>query len=82
MTPVPTTADILTLLDQLDTCVADDLETQWLDFKPWQSAKDAMKVAIEYAVCFANAEGGDDCIWGGRSDPWLGPKAVHCGDWL
>ena len=76
MTPVPTPADILTFLDQLDTCVADDLETQWLDFKPWQSAKDAMKVAIEYAVCFANAEGG--VIVFGVADRTRGrTKAVH-----
>ncbi len=55
---VPTNDEILSLLDELDRCVADDLETQWLDFKPWTSAKDDMKVAIEYAVCFANADGG------------------------
>jgi len=55
---VPTNEEIISLLDQLDQGVADDLETQWLDFKPWTSAKDDMKVAIEYAVCFANADGG------------------------
>lgn len=55
---IPSNADILALLDQLDTCVADDLETHWLDFKPWTSPKDDMRVAIEYAVCFANAQGG------------------------
>jgi len=34
------------------------LDTQWLDFKPWQGPKEDMKIAVEYAACFANAEGG------------------------
>ncbi|HUY36141.1 MAG TPA: RNA-binding domain-containing protein [Pirellulales bacterium] len=55
---VPTNEKIIALLDELDRGVADDLETQWLDFKPWTSAKDDMKIAVEYAACFANAEGG------------------------
>lgn len=55
---VPTREQILTLLDRLDSCIADDLESQWLDFKPWNGPKDSMKVAVEYAVCFANADGG------------------------
>jgi ATP-dependent DNA helicase RecG len=55
---VPTNPEILALLDRLDTEVADDLETQWLEFKPWTSARDDTRVAIEYAVCFANAQGG------------------------
>ncbi len=55
---IPTNSEILALLDRLDILVADDLETQWLDFKPWTSPKDDMKVAVEYAVCFANAQGG------------------------
>ena len=55
---VPTNADIHTLLEHLNTSTADDLETQWLEFKPWNSPRDDMKIAIEYAVCFANAEGG------------------------
>ena len=55
---IPTNSEILALLDRLDTVVADDLETQRLDFKPWTSPKDDMKVAVEYAVCFANAQGG------------------------
>jgi len=41
----------------LGTVPADDLETQWQDFKPWQGPKEDMKVAVEYAACFANAEG-------------------------
>jgi ATP-dependent DNA helicase RecG len=55
---IPTDAEILTLLDRLATHMADELESQWLDFKPWHDAKDDMKVAVESAVCFANAEGG------------------------
>lgn len=46
------------LLDRLDREMADDLESQWLDFKPWTDAKADMKVAVEYAACFANAGGG------------------------
>src|SRR6266404_2897763 len=55
---VPTNADIHALLEHLNTSVADDLETQWIEFKPWNNPRDEMKVAIEYVVCFANAEGG------------------------
>lgn len=55
---IPTNTDILALLDRLDTAVADDLETQWLDFKPWTGSKNAMKVAVEYAACFASTDGG------------------------
>ncbi len=55
---IPTTAEIRALLDRLETEVADDLESQWIDFKPWSNPKDDMRVAVETAVCFANAEGG------------------------
>lgn len=55
---IPTNAEILVLLDRFDTSVTDDLETDWLDFKPWNNPKDDMRVAIEYAVCFTNADGG------------------------
>jgi len=55
---IPTNSEILACLDRLDTEIADNLETQWLEFKPWSSPKDDMKVAVEYAVCFANAQGG------------------------
>jgi ATP-dependent DNA helicase RecG len=51
-------AQILLLLDRLEHEVADDLESQHLDFKPWQGPKDDLKLACEYASCFANAEGG------------------------
>lgn len=55
---IPTNDEILALLERLDTGIADDLETQWLDFKPWLGPKDDMRLAVEYAVCFANAQGG------------------------
>jgi ATP-dependent DNA helicase RecG len=55
---IPTNTEIFALLDQLNVSVADDLETQWLDFKPWQNPKAAMNIAIEYTVCFANSDGG------------------------
>lgn len=55
---IPTNSEILALLDRLDREIADDLESHWLDFKPWNNPKDDMRLALEYAVCFANAEGG------------------------
>jgi len=55
---IPSNSQILAMLDRLDKEIADDLETEFLDFKPWTGSKDDMKVAVEYAVCFANAQGG------------------------
>lgn len=55
---IPDTAAILRLLDALEQQVADDLESQFLDFKPWQGPKEDLRVACEYAACFANAYGG------------------------
>ena len=55
---VPDTEQILALLDRLDSCIADNLESQFLDFKPWQGPKDDLKLACEYACCFANGAGG------------------------
>ena len=55
---IPTDEEILALLDRLDRETADYLESLWLDFKPWSSSRGEMKVAVEYATCFANAEGG------------------------
>ena len=74
--PIPATHDLLALLDGLESATADDLETQWLDFKPWQGPKDDMKVAVEYAACFANGEGG--VIVFGVADRTRGrAKAIH-----
>lgn len=55
---VPSDAELLALLQRLEHEPADALESQWLDFKPWHDAKQELKVACEYAACFANAEGG------------------------
>lgn len=56
---VPSDAQVGRLLDELDSGkMADDLESQWLDFKSWHETKGDMRVAREYAVCFANADGG------------------------
>ena len=55
---IPSTADIQALFDQLEACVADDLESQFLDFKPWQGPKEDLRLACEYASCFANGAGG------------------------
>ncbi len=55
---VPTNAEILGLLERLEDVVADDLETLWLEFKPWEGPRDSMRLAAEYAVCMANSEGG------------------------
>ena len=55
---IPSDDDIRALLSQLDHQIADDLESEALDFKPWTSPKEDMRVAIEYAICFANASGG------------------------
>ncbi|HKV12045.1 MAG TPA: RNA-binding domain-containing protein [Thermoanaerobaculia bacterium] len=73
---IPTNDDILGLLDFLETATADDLENQWLDFKPWQGPKDDMKIAVEYAACLANAEGG--VVVFGVADRTRGrAKAIH-----
>jgi hypothetical protein len=73
---VPTDEEILVALDGLDAHTAEDLETQWLEFKPWQNAKDAQAVAVEYAVCFANSEGG--AVVFGVSDNVRGrANAIH-----
>lgn len=55
---IPDSAQIIALLDRLNDVPADDLESQYLDFKPWEDAKAALKFACEYAACFANADGG------------------------
>jgi ATP-dependent DNA helicase RecG len=54
----PTDTQLLALLARLEHEPADALESQWLDFKPWQDAKAELRTACEYAACFANAEGG------------------------
>lgn len=68
--------DLLALLARLDEVPADALESEWLDFKPWTGTKEDMKVAVEYAVCFANAGGG--VVVFGVDDKLVGRmKAIH-----
>lgn len=55
---IPDNAQVLALLDRLTDCIADDLESQFIDFKPWQGPKEDLKLACEYACCFANGSGG------------------------
>lgn len=55
---IPDRAQILMLLDQLEHCPGDMLESQFLDFKRSQGPKEDLKVACEYATCFVNASGG------------------------
>ena len=55
---IPSRDDVLRLLDLLNEHVADDLESDVLEFKLWEEVKKNMIVAAEYAVCFANAHGG------------------------
>ena len=55
---IPSREEVLRVLDRLDAVPADELESQVLEFKPWEGAKTSMAVAVEMAVCFANAYGG------------------------
>jgi len=71
MTNIPTNEEIVALLDQLDGHVADDLESDVLDFKPWlPNVKDNMTVALEMAVCLANHAGGV-VVFGVRDRRWF-----------
>lgn len=61
----PTSAEIATLLDRLNAVTADDMETEFLEFKPWlPDMKDNMRIALEYAACFANHPGGGVIVFG------------------
>jgi ATP-dependent DNA helicase RecG len=55
-----TVEQIESLLDELDSCIADDLEDQDLDFKRWdeKSMNQSVKQVIRMAVCMANGGGG------------------------
>lgn len=66
--------DILQLLEQLETCVADDLESQYLDFKQWneRSFDDNIKTMLKMSVCMANGDGGSVVF--GVADRVLGKK--------
>lgn len=68
--------DLLRMLDRLEHETADDLENEFLDFKPAQGPKEDLKLACEYAVCFANALGG--AVVFGVADKQVGrARAIH-----
>ena len=52
--------DIEALLEELEHCIADDLEDQDLDFKQWdtKSRDKAVKKVVDMAICMANGGGG------------------------
>lgn len=73
---IPDIAEILRLLDALTHQTADELESQFLDFKPWLGPKESLRVACEYAACFANGAGG--VLIFGVSDRLRGrAEAIH-----
>src|SRR5262249_3468465 len=73
---IPTNAELLAFLDDLNRTIGGDLESSWLDFKAWTGTREDMKTAIEYAVCLANADGG--VIVFGIDDKKLGrAAAIH-----
>ncbi len=73
---VPTNDEIFEMLKLLDRQIADSLESQYLDFKPWNDVKKDMKIATEYAACFANGNGG--VVVFGVSDKVVGRQnAIH-----
>lgn len=76
--------EVYKLLDKLETNIADDLESQRIDFKQWitRSIDDNIKLMLKMAVCMANG-GGGSVVFGvadkviGRSNAILGiPKDV------
>jgi ATP-dependent DNA helicase RecG len=72
----PTDDEILAALSQLDTACADAIESECLEFKPWSDPKSCLRVAVEYAVCFANAAGG--AVVFGVADRTIGrASAIH-----
>lgn len=52
--------DIEALLEELEHCIADDLEDQDLDFKQWdtKSRDKAVQKVVHMAICMANGGGG------------------------
>ncbi len=55
---IPDTNQLVELLERLEWEPGDVLENHYLDFKRAQGPKEDLKVACEYACCFANASGG------------------------
>ena len=77
---------IFDLLDRLESHPVGDLESDLLDFKEWADERASLKVAIEYAVCFANGNGGV-VVFGvrdkvkGREQAIAGVPAVDLDRW-
>jgi len=72
-----TTRDIEGLLDELESCSADGLEDQDLDFKQWDAASmdKSVRLVVHMAVCMANGGGGTVVF--GVADKVLGrPGAI------
>ncbi|MDG5472567.1 putative DNA binding domain-containing protein [Jeotgalibacillus sp. ET6] len=63
-----TIPEIMQLIRQLDTHIADDFEGQDLDFKQWstRALEDNLNKMIHYAVCLTNGGGG--CVVFGVAD--------------
>lgn len=53
-------SEIMEIISKLEHHIADDFETQDLDFKQWndKSSEDNVNKMIKYAVCMANGGGG------------------------
>ena len=60
------------LLDRLDMVHADDLDSQDLDFKEWdtRSLNQSVRTVVAAAVCMANGGGGTVVF--GVADKWVG----------
>ncbi|WP_412518794.1 RNA-binding domain-containing protein [Staphylococcus simulans] len=73
------TAQIIEMLDDLDHCIADELEQQDLDFKKWneRSFNDNVRTMVDYAVCMANGGGGSVVF--GVTDKVLGKAEAITG---
>jgi len=57
---MPSRDEIEELLKELDRVPADDLESQFLDFKEWdtESRNRAVGLILETVICLANGGGG------------------------
>lgn len=76
---IPDSAQIIALLERLKDVPADDLESHFLDFKPWEDAKSAPKFACEYAACFANANADGGVLVFGVADRVVGKAQAIVG---
>lgn len=59
---------ILSLLPLLEEQIADELETETLDFKECPNEAKLRELAKEMAICFGNASGGT-VVFGVRETP-------------